>query len=103
MRKYEQAEWTDGEDEVSPVTDLVTRASDAYASSQADLARALVMQPLALTQWRGAKRTPSPATIRRMAKEMLRKSEELKYFAVKLDALAAAEATSRKRRSKKKV
>ena len=50
------------------------------------------MRPLALTQWRGGKRRPSPATLRRMAKELVRKSDELRYLSLKLEALAADEA-----------
>ncbi len=91
-----------GEGETDPVADQVTRASDAYASSQADLVRELGMQPLALTQWRGGKRRPSPATLRAMARELIRKSDELRYWSLKLEALAGEEA-KRKRRSKRTV
>jgi transcriptional regulator with XRE-family HTH domain len=76
---------------VDLVADLVTRASDAYGSSQADLVRELGMKPLALTQWRGGKRRPSPATLRKMAKELIRKSDELRYLSLKLEAVAADE------------
>ena len=83
--------------EIDSVADQVTRASDAYASSQADLARELGMQPLAMTQWRGGKRRPSPATLRAMARELMRKSDELRSWSLKLDALAAEEAKMKRR------
>ena len=101
MQRKQQPDLLCGLD-VDPVADQVTRASDAYASSQADLVREIGMQPLALTQWRGGKRRPSPATLRAMAKELIRKSDELRYWSLGLEALAGEEA-KRKTRSRKAV
>ncbi len=81
-----------------PVTDLVTRASDVYAPTQAQLARAIGMQPLALTQWRGGKRRPSPDSLRKMARELVRQSGELRYLSLKLEQLSAQEAKRRRRK-----
>ena len=96
MRREQQSDLL-GDSEIDLVADQVTRASDAYASSQADLARELGMQPLALTQWRGGKRRPSPATLRKMARELVRKSGELRYWSLKLEALASEVAKQKKR------
>ncbi len=96
MRSGDQGNLVPLEDE-DPVTDLVTKASDVYAPTQAQLARAIGMQPLALTQWRGGKRRPSPDSLRKMARELVRQSDELRYLSLKLEHAAAQEAKQRRR------
>jgi len=102
MRKSEQSELLP-DDEVDLVADRVAEASDAYAPTRADLATRIGVKPLALTQWRGGKRTPSPATIRQMAKEFVRQSDELRYLSLQLEALADRQTKAkRKGRGKKR-
>lgn len=88
--------------ETDPVADLVTEASEVFTPTQAELARRLGVQPLALTQWRGGKRRPSPATIRKMAQELVRQSDELRYLALQLEALAEKEKKRKRRKSAKR-
>jgi transcriptional regulator with XRE-family HTH domain len=104
MRKYEQQSLPADDGEMDPVADLVLEASDAYAPTRADLAARLDVRPLALTEWRGGKRTPSPTTLRKMAKESVRQSDELRYLSRQLEAMADQQTKRiRKGRSKKKV
>jgi DNA-binding XRE family transcriptional regulator len=97
MRSGDQGDLVPLEDE-DPVTELVAEASDVYAPTQAQLARAIGVQPLALTQWRGGKRRPSPDSLRKMARELVRQSDQLRYLALKLEQLAAQEVKRRRRK-----
>lgn len=94
MRSGDQGDLVPLEDE-DPVTELVAQASDVYAPTQAQLARAIGVQPLALTQWRGGKRRPSPDSLRKMARELVRQSDELRWLSLKLEQLAAQEVKRR--------
>lgn len=105
MEKYEQTDWAAEAmetDEIDPVADLVLHAPDAYARTLAELARSLGMQPLAVTQWRGGKRTPSPATLRRMAREFVHQSDELRRWAVQLNQVADAQAERIEQRARER-
>lgn len=105
MQKYEQTDWAaeaTETSEIDPIADLVLHASDTYARTLAELARSIGMQPLAVTQWRGGKRTPSPTTLRRMAREFIHQSDELRRWAVQLDQMADTQAERIEQRAKER-
>jgi len=100
MRKYDQIDLLPSDDS-DPVADLVSMAAETYAPSEGDLARRVGVQLLALTQWKGRKRRPSPSTLKKIAQELLRQSDELRYLSLQLEGLAAREAKQKKRRPRR--
>ena len=77
---------------------LVEEASDAYAPSQAELAAAVGVQPLALTTWRRGRSRPTAEHLRALARALEERSDRLRALAQRLEARAAAQGTLTRRR-----
>ncbi|HKP74255.1 MAG TPA: nucleotidyltransferase domain-containing protein [Longimicrobiaceae bacterium] len=77
---------------------LVAEAADAYAASQAELAAAAGVRPLALTTWRRGSNRPTAEHLRSLAAALETRAERLSELAERLHERAAMQGKLTRRR-----